>query len=185
MQVSGSSAANNLALFGSSRPQKDDAQNDVLAAPQKSEAGQKASDAIKRIKEVGFQQWAEEENDRKLEELREKILKSMGLTEQDLQGMPADRRASIEKMVQDEIQKRLAATSEMNGSQSDDKAGKTALGEATKIFNASNISSRMGLDLLNPKTGLTAQESGNDTNDENDFKSIFRRDEDDKSGLFG
>lgn len=85
------------AIYG---PAKDDTAQDDIAL----------SD-IEKIKKVGFRQWAEDLNKEKLKELREKILDEMGLTEDDLAKMDAGSRASIEKLINDEIQKRLAAAS--------------------------------------------------------------------------
>lgn len=43
--------------------------------------------------------------------LREEVLESMGLTEEDLGKMPPEQRAAIEKTIAEEIQKRMAAES--------------------------------------------------------------------------
>lgn len=67
--------------------------------------------AVQRIKEIGFSKWAEEVRAQKLEEMREEILASMGLSEADLAGMATGDRASIEQMIQQEIQERMAASS--------------------------------------------------------------------------
>lgn len=64
---------------------------------------------LSEILEKGFSAYAGEINEKKLEELREKILEAMGYTEEDLENMPAEQRQQIEKMVALEIQKRLAA----------------------------------------------------------------------------
>lgn len=67
--------------------------------------------AVERIKEIGFSQWAEELRVRKIEEMRAEILAAMGLTERDLAGMDPDGRATVEQMIQQEIQERMAASS--------------------------------------------------------------------------
>lgn len=62
-----------------------------------------------RILEKGFRAWAEEEQEKKLEELRKKILEKMGLSEEDLSNMSPEQRAAIEDIVAAEIRKRLEA----------------------------------------------------------------------------
>lgn len=64
---------------------------------------------LNEIRDKGFSAYAEEINERKLEELREKILASMGLSEGDLENMTPEQRNRIEKMIALEIQERLAA----------------------------------------------------------------------------
>lgn len=70
---------------------------------------------LDKILEQGFQAYAEEIREEKMQELREKILESMGLTEEDLENMPPDQRAAVEKVVANEIMRRLKAQSEFNG----------------------------------------------------------------------
>lgn len=64
---------------------------------------------LAEIMDKGFGDYAEEIQVKKMEELREKILASMGLSETDLENMPPDQRMRIEKMVALEMQKRVAA----------------------------------------------------------------------------
>lgn len=64
---------------------------------------------FKDILDVGFRAYTDNIRAEKLEELREKILEAMGLTEGDLENMPASQRDQIERMVALEIQKRLTA----------------------------------------------------------------------------
>lgn len=64
---------------------------------------------LEEIKDKGFGAYADEIHERKMEELREKILASMGLSESDLEHMSPEQRNQLEKMVALEIQKRLAA----------------------------------------------------------------------------
>jgi hypothetical protein len=65
------------------------------------------------IKEKGFRAFLEEMQARKLAELREKTLQSLGLNEEDLEEMDADQRAAIERMIADKIRDRLAARTEI------------------------------------------------------------------------
>lgn len=64
---------------------------------------------FKDILDVGFRTYTDNIRAEKLEELREKILEAMGLSEEDLENMPASQRDQIERMVALEIQKRLTA----------------------------------------------------------------------------
>jgi len=70
---------------------------------------------LDEIHEKGFRGYAEDLNTRKLEELRKKILESMGLSEQSLAEMSSEQRAAVERTVAEEIRKRLAAQAEMEG----------------------------------------------------------------------
>lgn len=64
---------------------------------------------LDEINNVGFGAYTDEIQARKMEELREKILASMGLTEGDLENMSPEQQGQIEKMIAMEIQARLAA----------------------------------------------------------------------------
>lgn len=77
---------------------------------------------LEEIRDKGFGAYAEEINEKKLEELREKILASMGLSEGDLENMSPEQRNQIEKMIAQEIEKRLAAEDALDG----DKTGTNA-----------------------------------------------------------
>lgn len=64
---------------------------------------------LEEINKVGFSAYASEIHEKKVQEMRAKILSSMGLTEQDLQNMSPDQRQQVEKMVTMEMQSRMAA----------------------------------------------------------------------------
>ena len=64
------------------------------------------------IREKGFAAYAEEVEKQKMEELREQILNRMGLSEDDLEKMPAEKRAAIEDLIAQEIQRRMQANAE-------------------------------------------------------------------------
>jgi hypothetical protein len=66
------------------------------------------SDDLTAIKEKGLVSYIMELHD---EKIREEILASMGLTEEDLAKMSPEQRAAIEKLIADETQKRLTAES--------------------------------------------------------------------------
>ena len=72
---------------------------------------------LDEINELGFGAYAEEIHAKKMEELREKILAAMGLSEDELSNMPPDQRNRIEKMIAQEIQKRLAAEDAMEATE--------------------------------------------------------------------
>ncbi len=61
------------------------------------------------IRDKGFAAYADEVRIEKLEEMRQKILAAMGLNEESLAELSAEQRAIIERAVNREIQKRLAA----------------------------------------------------------------------------
>jgi hypothetical protein len=78
------------------------------------------------IREHGFTTYVKEIEDRKIEEMRAKILKSMGLDEEKLAEMDADDRQAIEKVIADAIEQRL------NGnSLAEAELGKSANGDET------------------------------------------------------
>lgn len=91
---------------------------------------------LDEIRDKGFSAYAEEINEKKLEELREKILAAMGLSEDDLENMGPEQRGKIEKMIALEIQKRLAAEDALEG---DNKgANVSADGLADQVRSAPN-----------------------------------------------
>lgn len=67
---------------------------------------------LEAIWKKGFLKYTEELRE---EKMREKILKQRGLTEDDLAVMSPEQRAKVEQIIADEIQKRLAAESELDG----------------------------------------------------------------------
>lgn len=69
---------------------------------------------LEEIREKGFGTYLEELQEKKKEELRAKILGEMGLTEEDLTNMSPEQRAQIEKIVENELQKRMTAEAELN-----------------------------------------------------------------------
>ncbi len=77
------------------------------------------------IKEKGLVAYIMELHARRL---REEVLESMGLTEEDLGKMPPEQRAAIEKTIAEEIQKRMAAESILQKGD-DQMAGKYKLPE--------------------------------------------------------
>jgi hypothetical protein len=96
------------------RAENSAATSDILAG-QKSRPESEHKDDVAYIKEHGVRAYAEEVHKQKIEELREKLLAAMGLSEEALAEMPSGQRAAIEKMIAEEIQKRLAAASMTNG----------------------------------------------------------------------
>jgi hypothetical protein len=79
------------------------------------------------IREKGFAAYAEEVEKRKMEEMREKILAKMGLSEEDLDKMPAEQRAAIEDLIAQEIQRRMQANAEAENSDKGTLAGSPEL----------------------------------------------------------
>jgi hypothetical protein len=92
---------------------------------------------VATIKEKGFVGYFKELQARRLEELRTEILMSMGITEEDLANMPPEQRSDIEKMVSEEIKKRLAAESVMDNG--NDENLNQGMGEQTMAGTALGI----------------------------------------------
>lgn len=82
---------------------------------------------LNEINDKGFSSYADKIQEKKLEELREKILASMGLSEQDLENMPPAQREQIEKMVALEMQERLASEDALDAGSGEDTASGSAL----------------------------------------------------------
>ena len=83
---------------------------------------------FKDILDQGFRAYADNIRAEKLEELREKILEAMGLSEEDLENMPASQRDQIERMVALEIQQRLTAKDALTDTP-EEKASTTGISE--------------------------------------------------------
>ncbi|MEG3619900.1 hypothetical protein V5T82_15650 [Magnetovibrio sp. PR-2] len=110
---------------------------------------------IDEIREKGFSKFLEELEEKKKEELREKILRSMGLSEEDLENMPAEQRAQIEDMITRKMVERMATNSHMNGSTTAIMFQQTEMSvQYSEIDVSANIASNMGLGPL-----LALQES--------------------------
>jgi len=87
------------------------------------------SDDISMIKEKGLVSYIMELHEKKI---REEILASMGLTEEDLAKMPPEQRAAIEKIIAEETQKRLAAESILQDGD-DQKTGTNQQADKTQL----------------------------------------------------
>ena len=136
-------------------------------APQSEDTGLPKTD-LDIVREKGFTAYAKEVEERKREELREKILNRMGLSEEDLEKMPAEQRAAIEDLIAQEIQRRMQASAELEN----DKPG--LLGDAPDL--ARDISDTSGTgsagsvllaamearDALNDDPAAVADESKDD-----------------------
>lgn len=84
------------------------------AAPSKTKEDTTAKEdeptLIERIREKGFVAFVDDLQEEKLKELRKKILEAMGYSEEDLSAMSPEQRAQVEKIVDNEIIKRMAAS---------------------------------------------------------------------------
>ncbi|MDH5749377.1 MAG: hypothetical protein OEY85_08700 [Rhodospirillales bacterium] len=117
----GSNGANPFAGFsGVTRGQ--DAAAPVAPVPEKKHqpkpeerAEEKKPSLVDQIREIGFSAYAEKIKIENLKELREKILSSMGLSEEDLTEMTSEQRQAIEDIIAREMRQRMAAQSEING----------------------------------------------------------------------
>lgn len=95
------------------------------------------------IREHGFTTYVKEIEERKIEEMRAKILRSMGLDEEKLAAMDADDRQAIEKAIAEAIEQRLNGNTLANA-----ELGKSKDGEET----ASERRDRMSAQLaFNPR----------------------------------
>lgn len=83
---------------------------------------------FKDILDQGFRAYTDNIRVEKLEELREKILEAMGLTEEELEKLPASQRDQIERMVALEIQQRLTAEDALTDTP-EEKAATTGISE--------------------------------------------------------
>lgn len=131
------------------------------SAPTRSEGEEPT--AIETIREQGFQAYAEEVREEKMQELREKILASMGFTEEDLEAMPPEQRKAIEKVVANEIIRRLMAQSEFNGGDDDrDKhmQATAARGVDGAGSGAAASASGFGLSTMPGPNGAAMDEAG-------------------------
>jgi len=72
------------------------------------QSGNSCESDLAAIREKGFVGFFKELEAEKLEELREKILNSMGVTEEELSKMPPVQRSAIGNIISEEIKKRLA-----------------------------------------------------------------------------
>lgn len=81
---------------------------------------------FERIAEVGFSTFVTELEAEKREKLREKILREMGLSAEDLAKMSPEQRDAIEKLVAEEMKRRMAAASLMNNNEADNQTGENA-----------------------------------------------------------
>ena len=86
----------------------------VLSAEYRGKDASETPSAAARIDEIGFRAYAEEIKKEKLEQMRKEILGTMGLSEEDLKKMSPEQRDVIEKMIAEEIRRRLGAESKMD-----------------------------------------------------------------------
>ena len=112
--------------------------------PQEKQEETEAARNLRLIREKGFRVFIEEMQERKLKELREKILQSMGLSEEDLSAMSAEQRAAIERAVSEKIRERMAAQAAVEGESNDTKGDGEPAGNTGDI-SAQVLSARAGL----------------------------------------
>lgn len=102
----------------------------AVLANQKIEPKNDNTKDIDFIRNKGIRAYTEDIHRKKQEEMREKILIAMGLTEELLEGMTTDQRQAIEDMIAQKILERMAAESMSNGSskKDEDTDGPSAIG---------------------------------------------------------
>jgi len=74
---------------------------------------------LEEVRDKGLGTYVDELKEKKKEELRQKILTEMGLSEEALANMSPEQRAQIEKMVNEEVRKRMTAEAELNKNEQD------------------------------------------------------------------
>jgi hypothetical protein len=111
-------------------------------AARRAQANEEARQAtIAEIKEKGFSAYVAELEEEKKEKMREEILQSMGLSEDQLAEMPAEARAAIEDAISQEIQRRMNATSTVENKDEDKGNGDATaslVGVAASPLNTGN-----------------------------------------------
>ncbi|KAA5606460.1 hypothetical protein F1188_06220 [Roseospira marina] len=169
-----SAAATLASLTGASDP--------ASKAAQRAAAADEAwADTWATIKEKGFSAFVEDLEKEKLEKLRAELLRTLGVTEEDLEEMDPAARGALEARISQQIQKRLAAASLMNAEGKDGQdaviqealqvlqgvggaftgasiplGDRAALGDPTQGLPGTQ--SRLGRDML-----LTLQQADDDT----------------------
>jgi len=135
-------------------------------ASAKKEVSDTEPSVIDELREKGFQAYVKEIQEQKKEELREKILQAMGLSEEQLSEMPSEQRNQIEDIIAEEIRRRMMAQSTLNNG---DVVAKP--GEPIKPPVTGDIQNGMGsgLTLINAmEQAETDQGSPRDTTDRED-----------------
>jgi len=141
----------------------------ALAAQRKAAAEAARAATIAEIKEKGFSAYVEDLEKEKIEKLREELLRTLGLTEEDLAEMEPAARNAIEERISQEIQKRLAAASLVNAEGKDDPAAQQTVRTALQIIQGGGmLGSALGEGggPLDPAAVLALQEVGQDSDQE-------------------
>ena len=111
--------------------------------------------AFERISEVGFSKFVAQLEVEKLEKLREKILQSMGLSEEDLSNMSSEQRDAVEKLVAEEMKRRMAAASIMNSEEQQSQQGAYTQGKKALALPFGNLANDpIGGSMGNASMGL-------------------------------
>lgn len=121
-------------------PTEANKKTDNVKATDEEESSEKTT--LDEIREKGFQAYVDEIKERKKEELREKILRSMGLSEEQLAEMAPEQRKQIEDVIAEEIRRRMATQAAMNEGETVPKPG-----QASRPGFADDIQNGMGSGL--------------------------------------
>lgn len=100
---------------------------DHLIAAQPAKKTEMNPDDRAYIQEHGFSAYAEKVHEDKRTEMREEILRNMNLTEELLNAMEPEQRAVIERMIEDDIQNKMAANSLINSDRQDNSSKTSGL----------------------------------------------------------
>jgi hypothetical protein len=101
-------------IFNTATPKSGKTTATKSSGPEAKTDSENEPSVIEELREKGFMAYVEEIHKEKMEELRAKILESMGLSEEQLGDMPAQQRGTIEDMIAEKIKRIMMVKSAMN-----------------------------------------------------------------------
>ncbi|MFH2124343.1 MAG: hypothetical protein ABIJ50_12780 [Pseudomonadota bacterium] len=118
MKIDNISANSSMAYSSPAKNKSNFSEYFTQSMGSKKQSGKSASNSVDMValKKKGLVKYAIEN---RKEKMREELLKQRGLTEEDLAALPPEQRAKIEQLISEEIQKRLAAESELSKKNND------------------------------------------------------------------
>jgi hypothetical protein len=118
MKIDNISASSSMAYSSPAKNKGNFSEYFTQSIGSKKQSGKLTSNSVDMdaLRKKGLVKYAMEN---RKEKMREELLKQRGLTEEDLAALPPDERAKIEQLISEEIQKRLAAESELSKKNSD------------------------------------------------------------------
>ena len=101
-------SSNNSDLFSSVFDKEIDRQSVKSFLQNNDERSSSIEDLMEQFRKKGFKGLFKAIEEEKIKKLREELLGKIGLTEEKLADLPPEQRAKIEKLISEEIQKRMA-----------------------------------------------------------------------------